>query len=428
MLRAEAEHLVRRTSFGVDWAVVDALVSVSRSDAVDLLLDFDLNPAPAPPADATVEGGTMWEQIRGLTRWWFERMLTVPRPLEEHLALFWHSHFAVNANKLEHAWQAADLLDRLRRGSLGTFDALLHSTSISPAMLLYLDNHRNEALRPNENYARELLELHTLSPGHYTEHDIIEAARAWSGHGLADGYRSYRFTPSEHDAGSKSIFGIVRSWDGPQVIDEIVGGVRREACARFVATKLWSYFAYPNPPSHVVDDLVVPYLVAGRDLRVLLSAIFTHDAFYGATARQGLVRAPVHWSVACTAQARLDVFDTQPELYVGTMGQSLFFPLTPEGWGNNAEWISPIAMWSRADFARRVANRMNVNDYLQEIVDQPVPTAVESLRRAMGIPVLSPTSRRAIEDQLAAERAAGSTDEFRNAVTVTLLSPEMQLA
>ncbi len=428
MQRAEAEHLVRRTSFGVDWSLVDQLTPLSRGQAADVLLDFGLNPAATPPAEAMVEGGVMWRQIRSLTRWWLDRMISVPRPLQEHLALFWHGHFAVNAHELEYSWQAAELLQRLRAGSLGTFDALLHSTAVSPAMLLYLDNHQNEARSPNENYARELLELHSLSPGHYSENDIVATAQAWSGHGLADGRRSYRFNAREHDAGPKSIFGVVRNWDGPEVIDEIVGGVRREACARFVASKLWSYFAYPNPPRHVVDDLVAPYLAAGRDLRVLVRAVLTHDAFYGATARQGLVRGPVHWSAACTAQARLDVLDTQPEIYIPTMGQALFFPLTPEGWGTNADWISPIAMWSRADFARRVGNRMNGNDYLKEIVDQPVPVAVETLRRAMGITDLTPTTRRAIEDQLSAERAAGSTDEFRNAVTVTLLSPEMQLA
>ena len=428
MERSEAEHLVRRTGFGLDWNLVDQLLPLSRTAAVNELLDFSKNPAASYPADVMAEAGTHWAKVRDLTKWWLERMRTVPRPLQEHLVLFWHSHFATSADRVEYASQLADQQQLFRTQGTGDFRTLVQQVSVGPAMLLYLDNYKNEVGIPNENFARELLELHTLSPGHYTENDIVEAARAWTGHGLTDGRRTYRFKASEHDTGMKTIFGVRRNFDGPDVVDEIVTGVRKMECARFIASKMWGYFAYPDPPSQVIDDLVVPYVASGLDLSVLLRAVLTHDAFYGSTARQGLVRAPAHWAVACAAGARVEVDDVHPEQFLGEMGQQLFYPETPEGWGHNGQWISAVAMWSRADYARRVANRMNSSSYLKQVTSQAVPTAVETMRQAMGLTALSGTSRRALEDYLYAERANSGKDEFRNLATLVMLSPEMQLA
>lgn len=428
MERSEAEHLVRRTGFGVDWALVDQLVPLSRSQAVAELLDFSQNPAANVPSEVMNESGTHWVKVRDLTKWWFERMRTVPRPLQEHLTLFWHSHFATHADRVEYASQLAQQLQILRAQGAGDFRRLVRDVSLSPAMLLYLDNYRNDVGNPNENFARELLELHLLSPGNYTERDIIETARAWTGHGVTNGKRTYHFDSSDHDHGQKTIFGIRRNFDGPDVIDEIVLGVRKQQCARFIATKLWSYFAYPNPPSHIVDQLVVPYLAANLDLSVLVRAILTHDAFYGDTARNGLIRGPVHWAIACAAEGRIRVNDAHPEQFVNEMGQKVFYPETPEGWGANDDFISSVAMWSRADYARSVANQMNAASYLKEVRNQAPPAAVETMRVGMGIQRLSATSRRALEDYLYAERATGGNDEFRNLATLVMLSPEMQMA
>ncbi|MDG2112242.1 MAG: DUF1800 domain-containing protein [Actinomycetota bacterium] len=433
MERRQAEHLVRRTGFGMDWQLVDRLVALPRAEAVDAVLDFTPNPSFRAPSEVRSEAGIHWDKVRELTRAWFEHMRTVPRPLQEHLVLFWHGHFATHADRVAYGWQVADQLELLRRGCVGGFRDLIQVIAVGPAMLQYLDNYKNEVASPNENFARELLELHTLSPGHYSEQDIVETARAWTGHSLADTRRSYHFSPVDHDHGLKTIFGITRNFDGPEVIDEIVLGVRREACARFIASKLWSYFAYPDPPAHIVDELIVPYMASGLDIGVLVSAVLNHDAFYGETARNGLVRGPVHWAIAASASARVPISDSQPERFVAEMGQQPFRPLTPEGWGNNADWISPVAMWSRADYARRVANKMNLHSFLKEIVDLPVPQAVEALRHALGMTVLGPASRQALHDYLHAERAAnqdrpGSNTEFRNIVTLALLSPEMQLA
>ena len=427
MDRSDAEHLVRRTGFGVDWALVDQLAGLSRTAAVDELLDFSKNPAGAVPSSVMSESGVGWEQVRDLTKWWLERMRTVPRPLQELLALFWHGHFATNALRVEFPHQLADQLQLFRTQGTGSFRDLVQNVSIGPAMLLYLDNYKNEASSPNENFARELLELHTLSPGNYTERDIIETARAWTGHSL-DNKRTYSFDAGDHDNGSKTIFGVTKNFDGPEVVDEIVMGVRRDACARFIASKLWSFFAYPNPPGHIVDELVVPYIASGMNVSVLLKAVLTHDAFYGTTSRQGLVRGPVHWTISCAAGGRIPVAECHPEQFLGEMGQSPFYPETPEGWGFNDVWISPVAMWSRADFARNVANRMSTRTHLKHMTDQPVPTAVETLRVGMGVLSLSAATRRAIEDYLYAERAAGHRDEFKNAATLMMLSPEMQMA
>ena len=218
MDRADAEHLVRRTGFGIDYSLVDELVPLSRADAVARVMDFSANPAPQPPSETFDEEGSRWQQVRDLAQWWTERMRTAPRPLEEKLVFFWHGHFATSADTHRYGWQTWTENNLFRSNLFGSFRDLAHAVSVTPSMLLYLDNYRNKAGRPNENFARELFELHLLGPGeHHSENDIVESARAWTGHHLENGLRTYHFDSYWHDHRNKTIFGITRNWDGPEI-------------------------------------------------------------------------------------------------------------------------------------------------------------------------------------------------------------------
>jgi len=427
--RADAEHLVRRTGFGIDWAVVDQLVSMSRADAVATLMDFSPNPTPQPPSGIFDEDGSKWRQIADLKVWWMERMRLMPRPLQEKLTLFWHGHFATNADQHRYAWQTWQENNLFRGMLFGSFRDFAQAASISPSMLLYLDNYRNKAGNPNENFARELLELHLLGPGeHHSENDIIETARAWTGHHLSDGLKNYQYNSYWHDHRNKTIFGITKNWDGPQVIDEAVHGVHRVTSARYIATELWNFLAYPGPPSSVIDDVVTDYLNNNLNLGLLVRSILMHDEFYSAKARTGLVRSPVEWAVACARAGASPASECRPDWWIRDMGQNLLHPPNPSGWKQNAEWISATGAWARADFASHLVWKMSQRDHLEEIYDLSVPAVVDLLRGWFSLNTLTTKTRRALEDYLYAERATEEWPQYRNVLTLVMLSPEMQLA
>lgn len=427
--RADAEHLVRRTGFGIDYQFVDELVALSRADAVATVMDFSPNPTPNPPSTVFDEEESRWSSTRDLALWWFERMRTVPRPLQEKLVFFWHGHFATSASTHRYTWQTWTENNLFRGMLYSSFRDLAQAVSVTPSMLLYLDNYRNKAGRPNENFARELFELHLLGPGeHHSENDIVESAKAWTGHHLENGLRTYFFDSYWHDHRNKTIFGITRNWDGPAVIDETVLNTHRTTSARYIATQLWSFFAYPDPDSSIIDDLVAPYLANNLNLGLLVREVFMHDEFYSARARTGLVRSPVEWLVACARAASSPADECNPQWWWRDMGQELFYPPNPSGWNQNAEWISATGAWARADFAGYIAYRMDQRDHLQEIEDLSVPAAVDLLKGWFSLNQLSSRTRDALEDYLYAERANDEWPQYKNVLMLTMLSPEMQLA
>ena len=392
-------------------------------------MDFSLNPVPQPPSEVFDEEGARWKQTRALSLWWMERMRTVPRPLQEKLVLFWHGHFATNAYTHRYAWQTWGENNLLRGMTFTSFRDLAQAMSVTPSMLLYLDNYRNKAGRPNENFARELLELHILGPGaHHSEFDIIETAKAWTGHHLENELRTYFYNSYWHDHRNKTIFGITKNWDGPAVIDEAVYGTHRITSARYIATQLWSFFAYPNPSSSIIDALVVDYLNNNLNLGLLMRSVLMHDDFYSTQARTGLVRSPVEWAVACARGGASPTSESRPDWWISDMGQSLLHPPNPSGWNQNGEWISATGAWARADFASHLAYKMRERKHLTQLTDMSVPAAIDLLRVWFSLNNLTAHTRRALEDYLYAERANEEWPQFRNVLVLLMLSPEMQLA
>ena len=428
MRRDEAEHLVRRTGFGVDQVLVEALLPLGRSAAVDVVTDFSPNPPADAPAGIFDEQQTRWAQTKRLGAWWMERMRTVPRPLEEKLVLYWHGHFATNVDTHKYGWQAWEAHRVMRAGCMGNFGDLARQVSLSSAMLLYLDNYRNKAGRPNENFARELFELHLLGPGgHYTEADVTESARAWTGHHLDAEHRNYRFQPTQHDNGFKTIFGVTRNWDGPEVIGEAVAGRRREASARYVVARLWSFFGYPDPEPSLVEELAAAYSDANQDLAVLVRAILNRPEFYSDRARGALVRSPVEVTAALTKGGGISADESQVYRWAATMGQDLFRPPDPSGWSSQAAWISTVGTWMRADFARQLAWRIFDGGTMAAVHQMGPDAAVDLLADRFSLGVPSSQTRRAMEDCWRQGAQAHDFHRFRNAVVLTALSPEMQL-
>lgn len=448
---ADVAHLLRRAGFGATIEEVDALSSLDLPAIVDQLLDFSTNPADTPPASLGNPDVGDWEQVVHLQQWWMDRMAAVPHPLQEKLTLFWHGHFATGQEKVNNARDMFDQNHLFRTEGLGSFENLVQKMSLQVAMLIYLDNDPNQKGAPNENFARELLELFTLGVNQYTQDDVVSAARAWTGHNVDyDAVpRAYKFYPFRHDNASKTFMGVTQNWNGPQIITHVLTQEpHRSIAARFIAKKMWTFFAFPNPSATILDQLVAPFVASDLDIATLLRTIFLHPEFSSTAARQGLVRSPVEWVVAVLKALGFTAKDTNPQWWMDQMGQQLFYPPNVAGWKNNAYWLNSTALWARADFARNLTWRADQAGFLSEIIPRDDEThehvvsdadAVDLAYRAFGFDPadghVSPYVRGVLINWLSGQRAServppGSWDHYApvQLTTMMMISPEVQLA
>ncbi len=254
-------HLLSRCGY---LTTPDLVADRSQLD-LDALVDWVLDESPNPPDTVTYPSANDWERWIHLRRWWVMRMASVPAPLHEKVTMFWHGLFATSQ------WKVSDvtLMERqnrtIRQRAYGDVELLAQAIAIDPAMLVYLDNAWSTRYGPNENWAREMMELFLMGVDNgYTQSDVVNVARAWTGYGVrwTEGEPlSYEFHPWAHDTGNKTIFGIgPRNWDGPETITEILKGSRATQSSSYIAGRLWGHFAKPRPDSGWASTL-------GADLR-----------------------------------------------------------------------------------------------------------------------------------------------------------------
>ena len=301
-------------------------------------------------------------------------------------------------------------------------------------MLLWLDNGGNTKGNPNENFARELMELFTLGVDEYTQDDIVASARAWTGHNTLDSDRTqYYFYASRHDTGQKTFMGVTQNWDGPDIINFFLQGdpTHQMIAARFIATELWSFFAYPDPDDTIVTALANTFISSNLSIEELVRAIFNHAAFLSPAATQGLVRSPVEWVVACMKAVGISADDANPQWWMADMGQDLFEPPNVSGWRPNSYWLTTSRIWARANWSRYIIWQDSVGDTLSGIVSMTVSDAVQHAFDVFGVDSPSSHTRSGLEAWLTAERAdpnAWTNWSFINLLTLVMLSPEMSLA
>lgn len=367
----DARHLLLRTGFNPTEAEVQAFAGLSRTQAVDRLLAEAEVAAHTPPPEwvdaprlrlAGLKGLPVEERKALLKRefqrgvelrgWWYQEMLATPSPLTERMTLFWHNHFTSSQQKVK----IAQLMYRqnvlLRRNALGNFGALLHAVAKDPAMLIYLDGVSNRRGRPNENFAREVMELFTLGVGHYTEQDVREAARAFTGWSLDRESGEFRFYPFLHDAGEKTVLGCTGRLDGDQVLDILLA---QPATAEFVVTKLWREFVSPDPDPAEVARLADVFRRNGYEIRPLLRALFLSDAFYAAKNRATLVKSPVELLVGTARQFGIAGLDPRLFALAGRqLGQDVFGPPNVRGWPGGDDWINSNTLLARKQILARV--------------------------------------------------------------------------
>lgn len=383
---AKAGHLLRRAGFGPLPTEVAAAVAAGPDRAVDALFAFSPEP-PMPQifgdaigaerqVDTTLgyilanhqrpkdhpELRALYEVVNqahgraivALTAWWLDRMATSPAPLQEKLTLFWHGHFTSSFGDVHDAMAIYYQNALFRRNAAGNFARLLGGVARDPAMLRYLNNDENRKGHPNENWARELMELFTLGIGHYTEDDVRESARAWTGWTLRDSRsfedrRSFAFKPLLHDGGQKTFLGQTGAWDGTDVMRIILA---TPAAPRWIAGKLAAFFAAPQPPADLVDAMAAALRENNYELRPVLRALFRSRAFYRPEVMYAQVKSPTEFVVGAVRHLGVQ----QPDWIrlsgaMTLMGQHLFFPPTVAGWDGGARWMNAGTVFTRSDVA-----------------------------------------------------------------------------
>ncbi len=373
---ADAAHLLRRAGFSATPEEVQQFAGMGREKAVDTLIFYEeiSYPENAPPFHQSdvlalekrllagdLDQDTRARSLRLLAKvdemhmqrlrdWWIERMVDSPRPLEEKMTLFWHGHFTSGYREVQSSRMMLEQNRFLRDNALSRFKNLLRGISRDGAMLRYLDNSRNVKSSPNENYARELMELFTLGEGNYSEKDVRETARAFTGWGTS--LQGFRVDKNNHDRSNKTIFGARGHFNGDHVISLLL---LHPQSSRYIARKLWEFFVAPNPDSSLIDSLAIVVRESKFNIRNVLRTIFLSDAFYDDRVRFAKVKSPVELVVG--AVRMLDIDNANPRgLYLACkeMGQDLFQPPNVKGWDGERTWITSTTLLARYNFGDRL--------------------------------------------------------------------------
>src|SRR5882762_10231845 len=325
--RSQVAHLLRHAGFGATEAELDQYTALGFAGTLDRLLspeqvddsatDQQIASLALDPKDPDAR-----KKIEAAKFWWLNRMLYTQRPLQEKLTLFWHTHFATAAGKVGNAVLMQQEIQLLRDNGFGNFETLLQKVTRNPAMLIWLDNRQNRKGATNENFAREVQELFTVGIGNYTEQDIKEAARAFTGHTL-DKNLTYVFNKAQHDAGQKTFQGQTGNFDADDILAILV---RHPATATYLTTKLFAFFAFDDPDPSTIDRLANTFVTPNFDVRSVLRDMFSGPEFLSPQAFHGQIKQPVDLVVGSLKS--LNVQNVGPDVtqVLRRMGQDLLNP------------------------------------------------------------------------------------------------------
>lgn len=396
-----AAHLLERAGFGGTPEEIQALAKLTPQQAVDRLVKFqgtdDSHLAPFDPSDihdpglepfppsrpavtdeAKKNGEALGIKVKpeGTSRrlqpivneffywlrasqletnrvayWWANRMLTSPDPLREKMDLFWHGHFAVNESKVRDARKLYDYLELFEKEGLGNFRDLMVAVAQDPAMLTFLDAGVNVKGAANENFAREIMEMFTMGVGHYTEKDIREAARAFTGWNYVD--LKFVVNKNEHDDGEKTFLGRTGRFDGVNIIDIIM---QQPITAEYIAGKLYRFFVREDLSPELQKQLGAVLRDHDYQLAPFMETIFLSRDFYSPASVGTHIKSPVELAVSTYHKMGLTSIPGIPDFntVTGGLGQRLFAPPTVAGWAGGTSWITPGLLLERANFGRDV--------------------------------------------------------------------------
>jgi hypothetical protein len=280
--------------------------------------------------------------------WWADRMVRSPRPFEEKMALFWHGHFATNEEKVRDYRKMLKQLELFQRDGTGSFRTLLIGVAEDPAMLAFLDAAVNVKGAPNENFAREIMELFSMGVGNYTEHDIREAARAFTGWNFVG--TDFHFDPAKHDDAPKTVLGVTGPLDGVAVIDVILS---KPVTAQFVASKLYRQFVREDLDHALAKQLGERLRAHDWHIGAFMEELLASQDFFAAASVGSHIKSPVELAVSTYRKLGLDHTPGVPDFNEQTtaLGQRLLHPPTVAGWSQGRAWITPGLLLERGNFA-----------------------------------------------------------------------------
>ncbi len=348
--RRNAAHLLRRAGFGGTPAQIDAAASAGAQAAVDALIH------PQTPETAFADypdPALLFDQkTRNVTAqmWWLDRMLRTGHPLVEKMAFFWHGHFATSIRKVP-ANLMVEQMGLFRREGLGNFRNLLLEVSKDPAMLVWLDNRANVNLHPNENYARELMELFALGLGNYTENDVKDVARAFTGWSI-DKNQNFIYRENQHDGDLKTVLGRTGYLTGEDVIATIVSQPIHQ---RFICRKLLEYFVYSDPEPELVDALANTYALSGYDIARTVGTILRSNVFYSARAYRAMPKSPIEFVIGTLRLMDVRAVPKDTISWLARMGQEPLAPPSVKGWDGGPTWINTSTLLARFNYVNRIA-------------------------------------------------------------------------
>lgn len=366
---ADAKHLALRTAFAPSPALINALLPLNREQAIEYLLaqpldnhvmppDFLTHPAVLEPqknmttAQKQAANKLRRQQTQALRGWYVERMIKSRSPLREMMTLFWQNHFTTSDQKINDPVMMFNQYQIMRQQSLGYFDQMLSAVMRDPAILFYLDNQKNKKGKPNENLARELLELYTLGEGNYTENDVKNVARALTGWGLNKLKRQFVNTVKQHDQGVKTILGHTGNFAMPDVLGILLSTPHT---AELITYKLWLNFISPNPDPVKVKNLAKRFKDSVYNISFLVKSLLMDDAFWAQENRGVLVKSPIELLVGLYRS--FDVTDAPYKMLANqssTMGMTLFAPPNVKGWPiSSTEWINTSSLLRRQTILER---------------------------------------------------------------------------
>jgi uncharacterized protein (DUF1800 family) len=494
---ATAAHLLNRAGFGGAPEEIEKLAAMSPADAVAYFVDYEKIPdsSASPPdwAKPDPERSQQYQKIQRMFREdkdsaksddekreeaekrrqmvqqlqrdqlknlqqmridWLKRMANGPRPFQEKLTLFWHGHFATSAVKVRDAYFMWLQIDTFRRKGSGNWLDLLEATATDPAMLIWLDQAQSRQQHPNENFARECMELFTLGEGHYTEKDVTEAARAMTGWSLDRPNEEYLYRPRIHDHGVKTVLGRTGDLNGRDVLETIVA---QPQAARFITGKLWKFFASDNPDPKLIDALADSFRAGGNNFASFLRTLFSCEEFYTDAVMRSQIKSPVQWLVGTV---RLLQRDMPPGLVatqmIKSLGQDLLLPPNVKGWDGGLSWITTNTLLARynqaailimgqgnlgADGGNRPGMKMvaeRANQMARNLTSADVGKIISEDDRRDHAVVIAKLEKRFIQGQLTEKhrqvlrdylepRTDLSEQDIRHAIRLIMSTPEYQI-
>lgn len=428
--RTRLAHLLRRAGLGASPAEFDQFYAMGYHATIDWLLNYEgRNDVAEDRLAAATFDFTKREDLK---RWWVVRMLTTNRPLQEKMVLFWHGLLTSGLGKVNDPLLMLRQNEFLRRNALGNFQTILAGITKDAAMLLWLDGHNSRKRAPNENYARELMELFTMGRGHYTEDDVKEAARAFTGWSVNRETREVSFNPKQFDDGQKTFLGRTGRWDANDIVDILV---HQRATAEYISRRLFQFFAYREPSEQLVGRLGDVFEVSGFNIKQVVRAILLSNEFTAAPAYRALVKSPVELVVGTYRTLGLESTGDGLAGLMRAMGQDLFDPPNVAGWPGGAAWLNSNSWLQRVNFVNGIATRRkgDAGSFFTLADNLPPRQQGDQLMLQLVDGNLEPAQRSAVESYVYGGPAATLNRTFanrqgRDLAYLLMASPEYQLA